>query len=91
MGFKENLRIGGSPIETKMYFFNKKQISTLGIAVIYFNFGVKVVDYHSFLPEQLTHDSLFAGNCLKELFLNKNLWRYKNITLGTDGGNHFKS
>ena len=73
MDFKENLRIGGGPVEIKMDFFNKKQISVLGIAVIYFNSGVKVVDYHSFLSEQLTHDSLFAGNCLKELFLNKNL------------------
>ena len=68
MDFKENLRIRSDPVETKMNFFNKKQISVLGIAVIYFNSGVKVIDYHLFLSEKLTHNSLFIGNYLKYYF-----------------------
>ena len=35
MDFKENLRIGGGPNETKNDFFNHQQISVLGLAIIY--------------------------------------------------------
>ena len=34
MNFKENLRLGGGPTETKKDFFNKQQISVLGLAII---------------------------------------------------------
>ena len=91
MDFKENLKIGGGPVETKMDFFNRQQISLLGFAVIYLKSGIKQTDYYSFLSEQLAHDSLFAGNCLNKLIYNNNLSMFENITLWTDGGHHFKS
>ena len=35
MDFKENMKLGCGPDETKMDFFQKKQISVLGISMIY--------------------------------------------------------
>ena len=54
--------------ETKKDFFHKEQVSVLGISLSYKkNNFVKTV-YHTYFSEQLTHDSLFSGNCLTDLF-----------------------
>ena len=89
--FKENLKIGGGPEETKQMFFNKEQVSVLGFALIYREDGLLKMDYITYLSNQLTHDSRFTGQCLTGLFQEKVKNKFKNIYLWTDGGKHFWS
>ena len=89
--FKENLKIGGGPEETKQMFFNKEQVSVLGFALIYWEDGLLKMDYITYLSNQLTHDSRFTGQCLTGLFQEKVKNEFKNIYLWTDGGKHFCS
>lgn len=90
--FKENLRIGGGPVETKANFFTQKQISDLGIAVIYKNKkGYKEVSYYNYFSEILTHDSVYSADCLKELLIREEMKSFEDISIWSDGGNHFRS
>lgn len=91
MDFKENFKIGGGPIETNNCFYDKKPISLLGIAVVYKEFDSIKYEYHNFLSEILSHDSLFSGQCLVNLLKNNKFKRMKNIKVWTDNGNHFRS
>ena len=72
-------------------FFNKKQVSVLGFALIYWEYGLLKMDYITYLSNQLTHDSRFIGQCLTGLFQKKVKNKFKNIYLWTDGGKHFCS
>ena len=58
---------------------------------LYIYNGSTITDYHTFLSKQLSHDSYFAGNCLKEFYHKYGISKYKSISLWTDGGNHFRS
>ena len=71
LDIKANLKIGGGPEETKQMFFNKKQVSVLGFALIYWEDGLLKTDYITYLSNQLTHDSRFTGQCLTGLFSRK--------------------
>ena len=48
LDFKENLRIGGGPNETKKIYLNKKQISVFGISIITKKNSFLVKNYHTF-------------------------------------------
>lgn len=90
--FKENIRIGGGPIETKANFFTQKQISDLGMAVIYKNKkGYREVSYYNFFSEILTHDSVYSAECLKDLLTRDEMSVFEDISIWSDGGNHFRS
>ena len=89
--FKENIKLGGGLIETKKDFFSHQQILVLGLAIIYKKNNLTIIDYHSYLSNQLTHDSFFTGNCFNNFFNKNQLSKFNLILLWTDGGNHFKS
>lgn len=91
LDFKENLRIGGGPNETKKIYLNKKQISVFGISIITKKNSFIVKNYHTFFSNQLKHDSKFSGTCFSEFFNEQNLQQFENITIWTDGGCHFRS
>ena len=59
MDFKENIRVGGGPVETGTCFYSKKQVSVLGFAVHFRDeYGVIRLKYFDYLSEVLSHDSL---------------------------------
>lgn len=90
--FKENIRIGGGPVETKANFYEQKMISDLGIAVLYKDKkGNNTKSYYNFFSEILTHDALYPKQCLSELFKREEMQRYDTISIWSDGGNHFRS
>lgn len=91
MDFKENFKIGGGPIETNNCFYEKKPISLLGFAVVYKENEKIKYEYHNFLSEILSHDSLFSGQCLIELLKKDQFRRIRNLKIWTDNGNHFRS
>ena len=91
LDFKENLRIGGGPNETKKIYLNKKQISVFGISIITKKNSFLVKNYHTFFSNQLKHDSKFSGTCFSEFFKQQNLQNFENITIWTDGGCHLRS
>lgn len=91
MDFKENFKIGGGPIETNNCFYEKKPISLLGFAVVYKESEKIKYEYHDFLSEILSHDSLFSGQCLIKLLKRDQFKRIRNVKIWTDNGNHFRS
>ena len=89
--YKENLKIGGGPIETNNCFYEKTPISVLWFAVAFkINNRIKY-EYHDYLSEILSHDSLFSGKCLIDLLKKDRFKGIKNIKVWTDNGNHFRS
>ena len=91
MDYKENIKVGGGPIETNQCFYEKAPISVLGCALI-FNKNNKIsYEYHDFLSEILSYDSLFSGECFIELLKSKCFDSIDNIKIWTDNGNHFRS
>jgi hypothetical protein len=92
MDFKQNISTGGGPVETGQAFYNKKQISVLGFAVHYRdNLNNLRVRYVDFLSEILSHDSLFAGDCLTKLCESSFMRQFREICLWADAGPHFRS
>lgn len=89
--FKENFKVGGGRIETNSCFYEKTPISLLGFAAIFKENNEIRYEYHNFLSEILSHDSLFAGQCLIELLKNNKFRRIRNLKVWTDNGNHFRS
>ena len=89
--FKENLKNGGGPIETNNCFYDKKSIFLLGFSVVFKENEEIKYEYHDFLSEILSHDSLFSGQCLVKLLNQDKFRRMKNIKIWTDNGNHFRS
>jgi hypothetical protein len=92
MDFKQNMCVGGGPVETGRVYYAKKQVSVLGIAVHYRddmnNLRVRYVD---FLSEILSHDSLFAGDCLTKLCELPFMRQFREICIWADAGPHFRS
>ena len=87
--FKENLKIGEGPEETKQIFFNKEQVSVLGFALIYWEYGLLKMDYITYLSNQLTYDSRFTGQCLTGLFQEKVKNKFKISICGLMGESTF--
>ena len=67
--FKENIRLGGGPIECGKDFFTRQQCSVLGMAVVYWNQVTKQpsVEYIDFFSDILSHDALFVSNCISNM------------------------
>lgn len=91
LDFKENIKVGGGPIETSQCFYDKTPVSVLGFALITKKDNIVNYEYHDFLSEILSHDSLFAGECLINLLKSDRCKNIKNLKIWSDNGNHFRS
>ena len=72
-------------------FFNKEQILVFGISLIYLKSGKREINYYTYLSNQLTHDSRFAGHCLMDIFKKRISKKFDFVNVWSDGGNHFWS
>ena len=96
--YKENLRLGGGPVEVSQTYYHKSQRTVLGF-VIYYSAIVdnrECVKKHNYIyiSEQLTKDSSYVIDCMKHMVndvKNKYVRDLKKITLWTDCGRHFRS
>lgn len=80
--FKENIRIRCGPVQFKKDFYNYNQLSILGFSVITKDSsGNKVIKYYDFISEILSHDSLFAGECIIELFKLTEMKKFTNVSI----------
>ncbi|PVV00776.1 hypothetical protein BB560_004829 [Smittium megazygosporum] len=89
--FKENFKIGGGPIETTRDFYQKSQISDLCFCVLSKSGDLVQRRYYNFLPENLSHNSLYAINCLKYLLDRSKFQDFEEANLWSDSGPHFKN
>lgn len=92
LDFKENLRLGGGPRETGQMFYRMQQCSVLGFCLIHKSAdGVVRKDYFDFFSSILSHDSLFAKDCLRDLVTERSFPRLTSLSIWTDCGPHFHS
>ena len=92
LDFKENLRLGGGPRETNQMFYQMEQCSVLGFCLIHKSAdGVVHKDYFDFFSSILSHDSLFAKDCLRNLVTDPSFPRFASLSIWTDCGPHFRS
>lgn len=92
MDFKENFKIGGGPIETGQVFFQKIQVSDLGFAVYYKGVDNNLhVKYFNFMSKILSHDSLFAIDCISQLLQQPFMQQFGEFCFWSDSGPHFRS
>ena len=89
---KENLRLGGGPRETNQVFYRMEQCSVLGFCLIHKSAdGVVRKDCFDFFSSILSHDSLFAKDCLRDLVTESSFPRLTSLSIWTDCGPHFRS
>ena len=89
--FKENLRLGRGPREVNQDFYNRKPMSVLGFYIAINENGEVEYNYCDFLSNILTHDSLFASNCLRKVISLYNIQEANHIRIWTDCDPHFRS
>ena len=90
--FKENIRIGGGPVEVGRDFYEKQQVSVLGFAVHYRDEeGTLYRRYVDYLSPILSHDSLFVTDCIAKLLARPFMSRFNEICFWCDPGPHFRS
>ena len=89
--FKENLKIGGSPVETGYEYYNKRQVSLLSFACTYKENGETKTKYFDFFSYCLSHNLFFAKTCFKGLLGNDFFANFSKIHIWADGGRHFRS
>ncbi|PVV01216.1 hypothetical protein BB560_004376 [Smittium megazygosporum] len=82
--FKENFRIGGGPVEASSSFYRKRQISDLCFCLIYKENGQMTRKYFNYFSKNLTHDSLYEINFLKDLLNHGKFEKFKNIHFWSD-------
>ena len=98
MDFKENIKLGGGPIEIGNDFYTRQQCSVLGMAIVYRDQVTKQprLEYLDFFSDILSHDALFASDCINKvlhLFLFQKLLGQSKITkvhFWNDTGRHFQ-
>ena len=90
LDFKENFRLSYGGNEITCDYYNKRQISCLGVAVIFKDGNEEKIEYVCYLSEILSHDSLFSADVLDQ-FLDELNSKYKYIHIYTDCGPHFRS
>ena len=98
MDFKENIKLGGGPIEIGNDFYTRQQCSVLGMAIVYREQVTKQprLEYLDFFSDILSHDALFASDCINKvlhLFLFQKLLGQSKITkvhFWNDTGRHFQ-
>lgn len=91
LDFKENIKVGGGPVETSQSFYDRTPVSILGFALVTKPNNKINYEYHDFLSEILSHDSLFAGECLIKLLNSERFNGINNLKIWSDNGNHFRS
>ncbi|PVZ98000.1 hypothetical protein BB558_006008 [Smittium angustum] len=91
MGFKENFKVDGGPVEIGARFYTKSQISDLGFAAIYIDsVGKKKYKYFNYMSEILSHNPLYVSDCLSDLFRDTFFGRFNRIPLWSDSRPHFR-
>jgi hypothetical protein len=92
LDFKQNIKLGGGPIEISQVFYDKRHISTLGFAVIFKDENNKVTTkYVDMFSEILTHDSLYVTDCINILLSKPYMQGFNQICFWSDCGLHFRS
>jgi hypothetical protein len=90
--FKQNFKIGGGPIETSKTFYEKRQVSTLGMAIIFKDINnQQKIKYVNYFSEILTHDSLFVKECIGNLLSQNFMQQFQHFCFWSDCGLHFRS
>ncbi|CAG8808782.1 6489_t:CDS:2, partial [Dentiscutata erythropus] len=85
MDFKENIRIGGGPIETGNNFFEKIQVSVLGFAVCYREPDQSLhTQYFDYFSDILNHDSSFVIDCITKLLNHPFMSRFQEACFWAD-------
>ncbi|PVU84493.1 hypothetical protein BB560_002590 [Smittium megazygosporum] len=82
---------GGGPIETTRDFYQKSQISDLCFCVLSKSGDQIQRRYYNYLSENLSHDSLYVINCLKDLLYRPEFQEFEEVNLWSDSGPHFKN
>jgi hypothetical protein len=73
-------------------FYRMEQCSVLGFCLIHKSAdGVVHKDYFDFFSSILSHDSLFAKDCLRDLVTGPSFPRLTSLSIWTDCGPHFRS
>jgi hypothetical protein len=73
-------------------FYRMEQCSVLGFCLIHKSAdGVVHKDYFDFFSSILSHDSLFAKDCLRDLVMERSFPRLTSLSIWTDCGPHFHS
>ena len=95
--FKENIRLGGGPVECGKDYFTRQQCSVLGMAVVYQDQVSKqpCVEYIDYFSDILSHDALFVTGCINGVLHNFINLKYRNLSLKkvhfwNDTGRHFQ-
>ena len=92
MDFKENVKIGGGPVETSNNFYEKTQVSVLGFSVSYLGEDLQPrVHYFDFFSKILSHDSLFVKECILKLLKIPFMNKFSKFCFWSDCGPHFRS
>lgn len=89
--FKENLRLGGGPVETNKLFYSKSLCSVLGFVLIKKEKNKIEHSYYDFFSTNLSHDSLFVKQCFDLFLQQEEMKKFKDINIWTDCGPHFLS
>jgi hypothetical protein len=98
MDFKENIKLGGGPVEIGNDMYCRRQCSVLGFAIVYKDQVTKLpcLEYIDFFSDILSHDALFVSGCIKNIlntFLYNNFMGQSNIKkvhFWNDTGRHFQ-
>lgn len=96
MDFKENIRLGGGPIETGNDFYRRQQCSIFGIGVVFYDQVIKQrrLEYIDFFSDILSHDALFVKDCLNKVlnfYINlRSQSSIKKVNFWNDSGRHFQ-
>ena len=96
MDFKENIRLGGGPIETGNDFYTRQQCSVFGIGVVFYDQVIKQrrLEYIDFFSDILSHDALFVKDCLNKVlnfYINlRSQSTIKKVHFWNDTGRYFQ-
>jgi hypothetical protein len=92
MDFKQNIKLGGSSMETSRDFYSKPEVSIFGFSVHYYDTNLhREKKSISFVSENLTHDTHFVKSAIVELLEKQFLSHINNFSFWSDCGNHFRS
>jgi hypothetical protein len=68
--YKENISLSMGPTETQAGWFNKKNVTVLGILIIYCEKeGLRKKLVRTIISNNLNHDSMFTTLCIQEVCL----------------------
>lgn len=92
MDFKQNLKLGGSSVESSRDFYSRPEVTVFGFCIYYYAGGNEPTKkYINFVSENLSHDSHFVKSAINELFSEEFLSHIEEASFWADCGNHFRS